>query len=117
MNVEFINPGDLDRRVTIVRLNRTRGTKGQEIVERKTIATRSASVDIVSNDEDVEDSNVGSVHWIDVTMYRFPDMQVTDELEFDGGRYNITSINEVRMTPFIKVRARGVLQYEQQLNS
>ena len=112
MNVDFINPGDLDRQILIVRPYRTTGDKGQMVVDRHAIARRRASVNIESSDEDVEDSNVGSVQWLDITMYRFPDMKVTDELEFDGRRFNITSINEVRMTPFIKVRARGVLKYE-----
>lgn len=112
MNVEYINPGDLDRRITIVRPYRSTGAKGQEIVERRALATRWASVDIDASDEDVEDGNVRSVKWLDITMYKFPPMQVTDELEFEGGRYNITSINEVRMTPFVKIRAREVLRYD-----
>lgn len=112
MNVEYINPGDLDRRITIIRPHRSTGAKGQEIVDRRALATRWASVDIDASDEDVEDSNVRSVQWLDITMYKFPPMRVTDELEFDGRRYNITSINEVRMTPFVKVRAREVLSYD-----
>lgn len=112
MSVEFINPGDLDRRITIVRPNVTIGTKGQEIVDRQVIATRWASVDVDASDEDVEDGNVRSVRWLDITMYQLSTMMVSDEIEYDGRRYNITSINEVRFTPFIKVRAREVLRYD-----
>lgn len=112
MNVEYINPGDLDRRITIIRPYRSTGTRGQEIVDRRPIAERWASVDVEASDEDVEDGNVRSVRWLDITMYQFPTMQAGDELEFEGRRYNITSINEVRFTPFIKVKAREVLRYD-----
>ena len=109
MNVEYINPGDLDRRISIIQITTARGTKGQEIVTRTKIAERWASVDIDANDEDVEDGNIRSVQWLDITMYQFPQMKVTDEIDYNGRRFNVTSINEVRMTPFIKVRAREVL--------
>ena len=112
MNVEFINPGDLNRRITIIRPYRSYGAEGQEIVDRRPIAERWASVDIDASDEDLEDGNVRSVHWLDITMYQVPIMMTGDELEFEGRRYNITSINEVRLTPFIKVRAREVLRYD-----
>ncbi|MCR5710730.1 MAG: head-tail adaptor protein [Bacteroidales bacterium] len=112
MNVEFINPGDLDRRITIIRPYRSYGAEGQEIVDRRPIAERWASVDIDASDEDLQDGNVRSVHWLDITMYQLPIMMTGDELEFEGRRYNITSINEVRLTPFVKVRAREVLRYD-----
>ena len=112
MNVEFINPGDLDRRITIIRPYRSYGAEGQEIVDRRPIAERWASVDIDASDEDLEDGNVRYVHWLDITMYQLPIMMTGDELEFEGRRYNITSINEVRLTPFIKVRAREVHRYD-----
>ena len=112
MNVEFINPGDLDRRIKIIRPYRSYGAEGQEIVDRRVIAERWASVDVDASDEDLEDGNVRSVHWLDITMYQLPIMMTGDELEYDGRRYNITSINEVRLTPFVKVRAREVLRYD-----
>lgn len=112
MNVEFINPGDLDRRIRIIRVNRSTGEKGQEIADRQPLAERWASVDIDATDESVDERNVRSARWLDITMYRLPSMKVTDEIEFQGKRYNVTSINEVRMTPFIKVRALEVLRNE-----
>ena len=112
MNVEFINPGDLDRQITIIRVHRSLGDKGQEVVDRQPSAVRFASVNIESSDEAVEDSNNRSIGWLDITMYRFPPMMTSDEIEFQGKRYNVTSINEVRLTPFVKVRAREVLRYE-----
>lgn len=112
MNVEFINPGDLDRRITIIRVTRTIGERGQEIVDRQPLAERWASVNIDATDEAVDERNVRSARWLDITMYQFPMMKVTDEIEFQGKRYNVTSINEVRMTPFINVRALEVLRYE-----
>lgn len=45
-------------------------------------------------------------------MYRFCDLKTSDELEYEGRRYNIMSINEVRLTPFVKIRAREVLSHE-----
>lgn len=112
MQIEFINPGDLDRRIRIVRPVTTLGDKGQEVVTRTPLCCRFASVDVDASDEDVEDDNVRSVRWLDIVMYRLPAMCVTDEIEFEGRRYNITSVNEVRRTPFVKVRAREVLRYE-----
>lgn len=112
MQIEYINPGDLDKMIQIIRPNRTTGAKGQEIVSRQLLAERWASVNTESNDEDVEDGNVGSIQWLDITMYQFPQMMVTDEIEFDGRRFNITSINSIRMTPFIRVHAREVLTYD-----
>ena len=109
MNVEFINPGDLDRRVTIVRPIRVVGDEGQEIVNRQILATRWASVDINATDEDIEDGNMQSVQWLDVVMYKMPMMMLTDELEYQCRYYNIVSINEVRLTPFVKVRAREIM--------
>lgn len=113
MNVEYINPGDLDRRITIVRPYRSRGDEGQKIVNRVVVAQRFASIDFNVNDEDVEDSNVMSVGWLDITMYRLDCLEPTDEIEFEGKRYNIMSISEIRLTPFIRVRAREVLNYEE----
>ncbi|MBP5172790.1 MAG: hypothetical protein J6W74_00070 [Bacteroidales bacterium] len=112
MQIEFINPGDLDRRINIVRPVTTIGDKGQEVVTHMPLCSRFASVDIDASDEDVEDDNVRSVRWLDIVMYRLPVMLVTDEIEFENRRYNITSINEIRRTPFIRVRAREVLRYE-----
>ena len=109
MNVEPINPGDLNRRVKIIRVSHTIGAKGQDVETRTEIAERWASIDIDASDEDVEDSNIQSVAWLDITMYRYSGLVVTDEIVFDGRRFNVTSINEVRMTPFVKVRAREVL--------
>lgn len=110
MKIDFINPGDLDQRIRIVRVTSTIGAKGQDIASRTLLAERWASVEADAGEEGEEESNVRSVIWLTVVMYRFAPLMLTDEIEYDGRRFNVTSINEIRMTPFVTVKAREVMR-------
>ncbi|MGI5872669.1 MAG: phage head closure protein [Bacillota bacterium] len=104
-----MNPGELDKRITFQRLTTTTNENGFEVETLEDFKTVWAKVSNLHGREYFEAAAVQRENTVKFTIRYLPDVNPSMKILFQGRKYNITSIDNIKyQNRYMEIKAQEV---------
>jgi SPP1 family predicted phage head-tail adaptor len=104
-----MNPGELDKRITFQRLTTTTNENGFEVKTLEDFKTVWAKVSNLHGREYFEAAAVQRENTVKFTIRYLPDVNPSMKILFQGRKYNITSIDNIKyQNRYMEIKAQEV---------